>query len=330
MIVACPNCSARYKVGQDQLPAEHRFVRCTKCLYEWRQSGPTAEPQRAVAPTEDVLSCPECSTHFLVKTANVPASGCSVRCTKCRHIWFHKPQGGPRAMTASPGIIAGRADTPMATTAAPDSSNSVSWGMSAGPAAQTLPASHSSPSIRTAWSAKLKSMMVVARSRPPESDLAKIPSPRPFSSYRRATGLTTIVFGLLLVSWLALRYTNVSQIFSPSVISAHAPSSVAAPAPGIGLRGVSYDVQEAYGLGTMVTVHGTIVNSADKRLSLPKSVRIALTDINNTELYHASISPSVDDLGPHQSVAFETKIYNAPPATVHLEVRLDQSAGGSK
>jgi len=97
---------------------------------------------------------------------------------------------------------------------------------------------------------------------------------------------------------------------------------VAIRGDGIGLRDVTYEQELIYGQGVLVTVHGTIENSSDYRMPLPKSVRITLSDAKNKELYHTDFAPNVASLGPRQSVGFVTKIYDVPSETRHMDVRL--------
>jgi predicted Zn finger-like uncharacterized protein len=54
-----------------------------------------------------VISCPECSTKFRVSAEKIPARGARLRCARCRHIFFVKPEeepaAGPAAETPPPG-----------------------------------------------------------------------------------------------------------------------------------------------------------------------------------------------------------------------------------
>lgn len=39
-----------------------------------------------------ILQCPECDTRFLVDASVIPAEGRTVKCAKCAHQWFVKPE----------------------------------------------------------------------------------------------------------------------------------------------------------------------------------------------------------------------------------------------
>ena len=51
MRLICPNCSARYEVPADVIPAEGRDVQCSNCQETWFQTHPDTEPQTDVAQT---------------------------------------------------------------------------------------------------------------------------------------------------------------------------------------------------------------------------------------------------------------------------------------
>ena len=51
MRLICPNCSARYEVPADVIPAEGRDVQCSNCQETWFQTHPDTEPQTDVTQT---------------------------------------------------------------------------------------------------------------------------------------------------------------------------------------------------------------------------------------------------------------------------------------
>ena len=44
MIIACPSCSARFRVADEQIGPEGRVVRCGRCAYSWHQMPVAPEP----------------------------------------------------------------------------------------------------------------------------------------------------------------------------------------------------------------------------------------------------------------------------------------------
>jgi predicted Zn finger-like uncharacterized protein len=56
-----------------------------------------------------ILSCPSCSTRYLVADAALTPKGRQVRCSRCRHTWF---QEGPRAPPPEPVFTVDLIDPP--------------------------------------------------------------------------------------------------------------------------------------------------------------------------------------------------------------------------
>ena len=54
MIIGCPSCRARFRVGPQALGRSGRNVRCAKCGHLWHQSPPD-KPAEPVAPTNQFL-----------------------------------------------------------------------------------------------------------------------------------------------------------------------------------------------------------------------------------------------------------------------------------
>lgn len=60
-----------------------------------------------------ILTCPSCSAQFLVDAALIPPEGREVRCAKCAHQWFYRPQADVGELTPPPepeDVIAGEAE----------------------------------------------------------------------------------------------------------------------------------------------------------------------------------------------------------------------------
>lgn len=51
-----------------------------------------------------ILTCPACSTQYVVKDGAVPPGGRQVRCASCRHSWHQDPEDGPPAETPAEDI----------------------------------------------------------------------------------------------------------------------------------------------------------------------------------------------------------------------------------
>jgi predicted Zn finger-like uncharacterized protein len=69
-----------------------------------------------------IISCPACTTRYVVPDSAIGADGRTVRCAKCRHSWFQEGSGlAPRPSPAPVATPPAFAPTPTAQAAAPTS-----------------------------------------------------------------------------------------------------------------------------------------------------------------------------------------------------------------
>jgi predicted Zn finger-like uncharacterized protein len=339
MIVACPNCSTRYKLPQSEHNAERRNVRCAKCRYEWQQAGPGPKP--ATVPLDHLITCPQCKAHYQLKQVDLPVEGRDVRCKNCDYEWHHRHSFSPPREasgaawklppTNSQNIplaaerVCGMLEILNAPAVADRSAERFSTQVVNGPGV-SKPAS--------IYFSYRKTLLGILTGVPARAQRFGNGRTRIVTSARCAL-IGMLIAGLLAIWWVMLTKSN-QNFPGQKENDASGKSSIEAPAEpntsivppfnaGIRLRDVTYNLSIAYGLGTMITIRGAIENSAGEELRLPKSVRIILRDANKKTLYKTNFTPNVNKLGPHQTVSFETEIYNAPPETESLELALDKS-----
>ena len=137
-----------------------------------------------------------------------------------------------------------------------------------------------------------------------------------------AAAWAALIAILLLAALLVNHYReDIATILSRS-LSPQPSASRLMETQGIELRNAGYQ-REIDGGQTMLVISGTVANSANRELPVPKTIRVTLSDSNNNELFSAAISPTFATLGPGQSVIFHTKIHDLPSADLHLKMRLD-------
>jgi predicted Zn finger-like uncharacterized protein len=295
MIISCPHCATRYQIGDANFPAAGRTVRCAKCGQSWLQAPPSPEPPES-SPYM-AIACPQCASRFQVETAKFPPGGRNVRCAKCHHVWH---QAGAEAVTpAEAPLVAVPAPLPPIVTSAsepppvaavPQAPADTVQGLAEVPVAGP-------DSIRQIRDRLATAATNMGRSTPS----------------RPALAISAVAFAGLfcLGAWLVVHHKPAQPPLPPNAVR-----------PGIELVDVKYDRQMTFGLGMIVTINGTITNSTDKELPLPKTITVALTDTANQELYHTVLAQTVKTLAGHKSVPFEAHIYNAPEKAQHLQVTL--------
>ena len=245
------------------------------------------------------IACPHCASRFQVEKAKFPAGGRNVRCAKCQHVWH---QAGPAAEAlAAPHPVAGTAaNAPIVppvsqTPPLPEAPQAVAGSALPSPGDTGAQVADPIQRIRD----RLANAANDIRNRNPS---------------RPALAIGAAAFAGLfgLGAWLFI-------LHNPAATAPPGPNAVR---PGIELVDVKYNRQMTYGLGMIVTVSGTITNSTDNELPLPKTIAVALTDTANQELYHTVLAQTVKTLAGHKSVPFEAHIYNAPEKAQHLQVTL--------
>jgi predicted Zn finger-like uncharacterized protein len=253
-----------------------------------------------------IATCPNCATQYQVGETSFTTVGRTVKCAKCRYTWHQRgpePSGPPDEL------------------AAPTKTIPVTPGLSPGKliAVEAHAATELHQDLSVAQAAiEASSILFRALFR---AFFAAVTLRRPGSF--RLLAFAVALASIALVCSAAVRYRqNIVNEWPASAI-AYSVLGLKVEPLGIGLRDISYHRVLEYDFSTALIINGTIENSADRELPVPKSIIVDLTDSRNHNLYHTSIMPSVAKLPAGQSVSFVTQINNAPAGAEHLEMRFD-------
>lgn len=238
-----------------------------------------------------ILTCPQCKTRYQTDEAQFPPAGRTVRCGKCRHLW-HQP------------------------------------GFAVAPEAETLPrTTNLSPAdFRSAHPS-------VGTSTRPFAEKASVQTQHPTAEagqtrpVRRAyialaAAWIVLIVVLLLVALLANHYRDEIARMGARALSLTSSASHQIESQGIELRNESYRREVDDGQ-TMLVITGTIANSANRELPVPKAIHVTLSDGNDNEFFNVSIPADVGNLGPGQSVTFRTRIHDLPSTDLHLQMHFE-------
>lgn len=243
-----------------------------------------------------ILTCPACATRYSVDGARFPAEGRTVRCSKCAHSW-HQPGEEPPV----PELSAGEpAPAPPAPEPAPV------------PAAESAPAYRAGP---------LPTRSFVPHAPPPQPQQRGQFWPR----LAVAVGWLGLIAAVVLIAVSAVRYRQDIAVIWPQSAGVYAGLGLAVNASGIDFRQVNYKRESEDGQ-VVLAVTGMIVNTGTRELPVPQTVRVTLSDANNSELYHWTFKPDATMLKPGQSAPFVTRLSSPPAAARHLEVRFAKDA----
>ncbi len=236
-----------------------------------------------------ILTCPSCDTRYSVDGAKFPAAGRTVRCAKCGHSW-HQPGEGEAVPEAAPEIP---------TEAAP----------AAALASTEAPASTSDPFPVNLSPTRAFAPAAVAPERGPMGPKLAV-----------VAGWAGLIVVVLLIAVSAVRYRQDIAVIWPQSAGVYSSLGLKVNASGIDFRQVDYRRETEDGQ-VVLAVSGVIVNAGSRQLTVPQTVRVTLSDVNNHEVYHWTFKPTATVLGPGQSVPFMTRLSSPPAAARHLEVR---------
>jgi predicted Zn finger-like uncharacterized protein len=303
------------------------------------------------------IVCPNCETSYQLDASAVGPTGRSVRCARCRTVWF-------AANTAALDEIATahRAEMAQFATAVSGPEGTESWPQPDDPAAASGTAAdevvperdpadvgfvHDAPPIATVDMAAADGPADSPAA--PDGPLIESPALAPDAqgaadddpvhgedietvAARRALGQErNRPFGLQLAGWptaiLALVLLDLGLIVWRAEIVRIAPQTAslyAAVGLGVNLRGlaladITTETQTKDGVQVLL-VQGQIVSTAKRAVEVPR-LRFAVRNGGGNEIYSWTALPNRSLLGPGEALSFESRLASPPPETRDVLVR---------
>ena len=324
MIVSCPNCTTAYQVDSAAFGPGGRNLKCHKCTHVWWQSPP---PRGGRAIGKLIIICPQCSREHSTDAHNVPAAGRNVRCDMCKHVWRTFPTHPALDPAVQSLVSTSSTEPPLPSTQA--GAVSESSAAANAPTAQLATFAAEAPKPTTTipvGAVANDDGLPYPPSREREQPQFAIfdNSPEIPSHAGRRPRAHNLAIGVALVCITLAGFGLNRYVMAPGsrLLNPFTALKKSHVELGVDLRDVSYTRQTAYGLGTVLTIHGKLANASATGLPTPHAIEIILTDGKNAKLYQTAVKPSVQKLGPGQSIAFTTNIYNAPEGAMHMQVSL--------
>jgi predicted Zn finger-like uncharacterized protein len=294
------------------------------------------------------IVCPNCETAYQVAPSSVGPSGRSVRCARCRAIWFatntealseiaesHRaemaqfaaasgdagpeswpqPDDGAAAFQPIPALdpadIGFVSDAPPIATADSAMSAAAPGGDAVGPLIDSpalAPIEHE-PAADAA----------------PREDIETVAARRAAELARKnrfgwpLAGLPTLILGLILVDLGLFAWRAEIVRAAPQTASLYAALGLAVNLRGLVIADVTTDTLTSEGVQVLV-VQGRIASAAKRTIEVPR-LRFAVRNASGNEIYSWTTLPSRSLLGPGEAFAFQSRLAAPPPETRDVLVR---------
>jgi predicted Zn finger-like uncharacterized protein len=291
------------------------------------------------------IVCPNCDTAYQVEPSSVGPSGRSVRCARCRTVWFAANTEALTEIAESHRTEIAQFATASAD-AGPESWPQPDEGASAfQPIAAPDPADigfvEDAPPIATAAAAIAGTTPAGDTQGPLIESPALAPiSPEPASpredietvAARRAAelarknrfrwplaGLPTLILGLFLTDLGLFAWRAEIVRAAPQTASLYAALGLPVNLRGLLIADVTTDTLTSEGVQVLV-VQGKIANVAKRTIEVPR-VRFAVRNAGGNEIYSWTTLPSRSLLGPGEAFPFQSRLAAPPPETRDVLVR---------
>ena len=295
-----------------------------------------------------ILTCPNCSTQYVVKDGAIPPEGRQVRCAACKHSWHQDPEieapaGETQAATAeeTPGVSAAIDDQ---YDAPPEETESLTEATliepRRGPEAEERAyeeaviegevdaapeaAVAEPPSIApTEQAATIEAATTAADwNEPPHAEAA----PDTFSPFadngdveprRRSPLIAILVIALIVIAAAALFW-----FFAPPDLKARLGLTAAGTSP-LALVTTHMDRQRLESGNELLTVTGRVINPTGKEQDVPP-LQAQLRNKTGKVVYSWTIAPPARSLAAGASASFNSAEVNVPPGGDELTISLGE------
>jgi predicted Zn finger-like uncharacterized protein len=293
------------------------------------------------------IVCPNCDTAYQVDPSAVGASGRSVRCARCRNVWF-----ATDASALSEIADAHRAEmAQFATASGPDPG---AWGQPDG--GDSLPRAADNGALAdvgyvndapplaaadagvagdptagngTAAAPVIESPALAPLENEPDAsgpqaeDIETVAARRAREEARnrrwRWPGWPTAVLGLILLDLGLIVWRAEIVRMAPQTASLYAAVGLQVNLRGLVIANVTTATQMVDGV-PVLQIQGQIVSTAKRTVGVPR-LRFAVRNGGGNEIYTWTALPARSLLSPGETLAFASKLASPPPETHDVLVR---------
>ena len=258
-----------------------------------------------------ILTCPECSTQYVVKDGAIPAGGRQVRCASCRHSWHQEPEAPelePEQVAVDDGTQPAQEQSPDAAyEPEPERDATHDRQAEAEPAGRPALAEAPEPTYEpeaTAWQ--------------PDTAVDEFApfGPRDDPDEPHKSRLMPILLLVLLVALAAAAF----WFLAPAEWKARLGLAQASETP-LQLMMTHSDRQPLESGNELLAVTGRVINPTDKVQRVPP-IQAQLRSSSGQVVYSWTIAPPAARLQPRESRTFNSAEVNVPAGGDQLTITL--------
>jgi predicted Zn finger-like uncharacterized protein len=289
------------------------------------------------------IVCPNCSTAYQVEPSAVGASGRSVRCARCKTVWFatdtsalseiadaHRAEMAQFATASGPGSDWGQpadgGDSPPPAADGPalpdvgyvDDAPPLAAGASDDPSA-----GNDLSAAPVVDSPALAATEGEPATPPLAEDIETVAArrAREEAGKRRLRwpGLPTAILGLILLDLGLIGWRTDVVRLVPQTASLYAAIGLEVNLRGLVVANVTTSTQIVDGV-PVLQIQGQIVSKAKRTVAVPR-LRFAVRNAGGNEIYTWTALPTRSLLSPGETLAFASRLASPPPETHDVLVR---------
>ena len=285
-----------------------------------------------------LIACPDCTTSYQIDTSTLDRTGRSVRCLRCRHLWFVPNLGTLSAIATAYRLDVGATaahpeqtcpESPVPAHTGGAGTDLAVEAAGAGPPAPELPADNppppeppiitAAPSIvpmhpgeAVVWDVDLKDVMsapIRRTERPSARRDWRLPQPG-----LSAAILALVAANVALIAWRA----DVVRLV-PQTASLYAKIGLPVNLRGLVFSNIKIETETNDGVAVLV-VEGKIASTATRLVDVP-TLRFAIRNDIGHEIYTWTTPPPESVLAPGATLAFRSRLAAPPPEGREVVVR---------
>jgi predicted Zn finger-like uncharacterized protein len=299
-----------------------------------------------------LIICPHCATSYQVEQSAVGQAGRSVRCMRCRTVWF-----AANTAALSEAAVAHRSDVAQFATTELEPDAPLS-GSDAGHA-RTEPKDHApflaAPTAAASAAAEMRvlddappiaeanpgdalaaptsseldegavTLEATANSDTGAEDIETVAARRARASAKarrrglQLPGLPTVILTLAALDIGLIGWRTEIVRWAPQMAPLYAAIGLPVNVRGLVFADVTVETQSHEGVAVLV-VQGSIVSAATRMVEVPR-LRFAVRNADGNEIYKWTALPSRALLAPGETLAFQSRLASPPPETHDVLVR---------